>query len=228
MLKFYIVGWSGVGERKVLEGMGFSVVNTIEDCDVLLFTGGADISPSIYTQPPHDSVYADESRDKRELEAFHKGRELGKGFFGICRGAQLLCACAGGYLIQDVRGHNRGPHGMITNSGAKILATSVHHQMMVPPEGAIIEGWADFSTRGWLFSPDRGTFHMDEIPAEDSVEAVYFPNINAFGVQGHPEYMLGNVDYAPYRAFVKQMLLKYFGDVIDIPDETQFTLTKEI
>ena len=53
-------------------------VHSIEAADLVLFEGGADISPIIYKEEKHRSVYPDLGRDKREIEIWTEAQKLGK------------------------------------------------------------------------------------------------------------------------------------------------------
>ncbi len=72
-------------------------------CDGILFTGGQDVSPSIYGEeslPQLEEV--SEQRDKLELLVIREALRLEKPVFGICRGLQFLNAALGGTLYQDL------------------------------------------------------------------------------------------------------------------------------
>ena len=113
------------------------IVNTIDEADIVLFTGGEDIDPALYGCKVHKSTYFNKFRDEYELEYYHKMRNDQIGL-GICRGAQLACALNGGLLIQDVDNHWVGDtHPIVNVSDIKNLPLelnipSLHHQMMYP------------------------------------------------------------------------------------------------
>jgi gamma-glutamyl-gamma-aminobutyrate hydrolase PuuD len=114
-----------------------------------------------------------------------RASELGIPIVGVCRGAQMLCAHAGGFLIQDVRGHATGhPHTATTDEGIEIVVNSYHHQMLYPFE-VEHEMWAECKD---ALSP----YHLDvdtDIPVPTETEMVYFPKVKGFAVQWHPEWM---------------------------------------
>jgi len=71
--------------------------------DGLLFTGGHDISPSLYGQaalPTCGTVIAE--RDEMERIMFQLALKSDLPMFGICRGIQLFNALLGGTLYQDL------------------------------------------------------------------------------------------------------------------------------
>ena len=75
---------------------------TIDEADLVVFGGGADISPELYGQEPLPQTYFDEDRDTHEIWAYNKCVTSKIPMFGICRGAQFLHAMNGGKLWQDV------------------------------------------------------------------------------------------------------------------------------
>lgn len=157
---------------------------TKEDC--LVVWGGGDISPTLYKREVSKHTYATHKlsdRDIIEWQLMKRAKELGIPIIGICRGAQMLCALTGGFLIQDVTNHGRS-HPVITNDGQQFLVSSLHHQMLYPFEvdhlmvaqsaPAISEHYMDVNT-------------PVEVPVEP--EFVYFPKEKGIAIQWHPEFM---------------------------------------
>ncbi len=71
--------------------------------DALLLTGGVDIDPYLFGEPPHpDLGSVDRRRDAFELALYEAFRALGKPVLGICRGIQLVNVAHGGSLHQHV------------------------------------------------------------------------------------------------------------------------------
>lgn len=174
---------------------------------ILILHGGADISPSIYNHPVSRYTHADKhlsSRDITEVLLAKKAIELGIPIFGICRGAQLSCALAGGSLIQHVEGHGGGQHAVKTTDGNEYLTSTCHHQMMNPWE-------VDHELLAWS-APSRSSVYIvendKEITMEVEPEVVFFPKIKALAIQGHPEWMAGASPFVQYcLSLVKEKLL---------------------
>lgn len=127
--------------------------------------------------------------------------EMGIPIIGVCRGAQMLCAAAGGYLIQDVNGHH-GRHEVTTYDGNKFIVNSIHHQMMVPNDVEhTLVGWSssNLSTQAGVpyYGYKQGEFF---VPPADwrEPEFVYFPKINGYAIQWHPEMMALESDATKY------------------------------
>lgn len=168
----------------------------------VVFTGGADVDPKHYGHEPCRMTSCSEWRDDFEIEIFHKVRELGLPMFGICRGAQLLCVLSGGTLCQHLERHAGADHLIRTHDGRTIAVNSLHHQMMMPGEGAEILAWAD---------PKLSSYHLgsggSRIEVRREIEVVHFPKTNALAVQYHPE-LLGEHEegWAYYQELIAEFL----------------------
>ncbi|WP_099040233.1 gamma-glutamyl-gamma-aminobutyrate hydrolase family protein [Mycobacterium neglectum] len=90
----------------------------LDGIDGLIVTGGRDIDPATYGQPPHPAT--DEAnddnrmRDAWEFELLSGAIRRGMPVLGICRGAQVLNVALGGTLHQhlpDVVGHSAHQKG---------------------------------------------------------------------------------------------------------------------
>ena len=172
-----------------------------EEIALVVFTGGEDVSPSIYGEVKHPQSYCNPNRDKFESAVFDKAVELKLPIAGICRGAQLICAKSGGKLAQHITGHGRN-HNLTTNDGRTIFVSSTHHQMQLPPENAIPLAWSTDKLskqyegpNGVLYTPDK------------EHDCVYYPNTHALGMQYHPEYMDANTEGFKYCAELVQKYL---------------------
>ena len=155
--------------------------------DILVVHGGSDIHPSLYGKGRSSHTWCGKEpsqRDKIEWNLMQQARELGIPIVGICRGAQMLCALAGGYLIQHVNNHG-GSHSIETIDGRNMLVNSIHHQMMQPrdTEHELI-AWAAPSQSDIYFDEEETVFDIEKEP-----EFVYFNAIKGFAFQWHPEAM---------------------------------------
>lgn len=162
-----------------------AIFKSPEDISLVVLPGGADIHPSLYGHEEHKSTYASITRDRRELSVFVKAQEHGIPVTGICRGAQMLTALAGGYLYQDVTGHHRD-HLVTTYNGKTFNVTSCHHQMFGEPlpYGSVPLMWT---------TKKRSSHYMKENidvkRVKYEMEGVWYPNINSIAIQWHPEWM---------------------------------------
>ena len=72
-------------------------------CDGLLFTGGQDVSPTLYGETPKPTCgEVCPARDRVEQVLLHLALERDLPVLGICRGIQFLNAVLGGTLYQDL------------------------------------------------------------------------------------------------------------------------------
>lgn len=75
----------------------------LETIDGLIFSGGGDISPTLYGGLPHHSIYlVDEERDDFELALAKAAFTAKVPVLGICRGMQILSVASGAELISHV------------------------------------------------------------------------------------------------------------------------------
>lgn len=167
-------------------GMATNDPDDLQAGDALIVHGGADIHPSLYNKgrSRHSGAYNEPSRrDLIEWSLMQRAKELEMPILGICRGAQMLCALAGGYLYQHVDGHS-GYHPVVTHDGKTILVNSIHHQMMAINE-------TNHELIAWMPQPLSGVhFDVDtNVPVAIEPEFVYFPDVKGFAVQWHPEMM---------------------------------------
>jgi putative glutamine amidotransferase len=163
----------------------------LKEGDILLIWGGADISPKLYNKPVSRWCGADDKPDHRDLAEWtlmKRATFLGIPIIGICRGAQMLCAHAGGTLYQHIVGHPPGRHIVTTFDGREIPTNSLHHQMMNP-----------FNVKHEMIASIKGNtrFHFDvdaQVPVTEEPEFVYFPDVKGFAIQWHPEMMEGECE----------------------------------
>lgn len=185
--KAYIVGGDYLISH-MLADRGWDETDKIEDADLVIFTGGADISPEIYGGQNLGLSYTNPRRDDREVAAFEMAVEAEKAMAGICRGGQLLNSLMGGAMIQDVARHG-GTHKMVVlSTNEEVLTTSTHHQMMVPgPDGEVLAVAYLKGEKNLSGLPPK---YVNLVPDYDT-EVVAYTHENGkpvFCFQGHPEY----------------------------------------
>lgn len=154
---------------------------------ILVVWGGSDINPELYGHPRSNTTYPGGKRDVLEWALMKRAVELNIPIIGVCRGAQMLCALAGGYLLQDVRNHG-GRHLINTSDGQSIMVNSIHHQMMEP-------SMTDHELLAWVERNQSPTYIWKDdqqwIPPENwkEPEFVYYTKVRGFAIQWHPEMM---------------------------------------
>lgn len=217
--RIYVVG-SSTGYANWMEG---SLVKTMEEANLVVFTGGEDICPLIYDETdinPH--TYYNLNRDDVEVKAYNKALSLNKKMIGICRGHQLLSALNGAKLIQDQP--NPGPHIMKTYQGISFTINSLHHQAVFPfnlhPSEYFILGYTE----------DMLEYHHNgkrqEMNPVVEVEMIYFPKTQCLGIQCHPEMMKysNSVIYERALNFFNMQLNRFMSDNIYVIESENLAL----
>lgn len=152
MLPDYLDGIKAAGGLPVVLPLDVSeeeVDQIVETCDGFLFTGGQDVSPSLYgMKDTTGTIVSSPERDQLETLLLSKALEADKAVLGICRGLQFINAFLGGTLWQDLPSqhpseivHRQGkPYGVPTHQvklsgdlqtllGKDILeVNTLHHQ----------------------------------------------------------------------------------------------------
>jgi putative glutamine amidotransferase len=170
------------------------------DIDALVIWGGGDISPSLYGAGVSRYCGATDQlsrNDRIESRAMQAAIDRGIPIIGVCRGAQLACAVAGGKLVQHVSGHGGGNHLITTDDGRQVETSSVHHQMMYPWD-------VEHHLIAWSSERRSKCYHTEFTDNDDVAsqkvepEIVWFPKIKALAIQGHPEFMRDNDPFVGY------------------------------
>lgn len=191
-----IVGQNSLIARMFLND-GWSVWENIDNerdsskdlssIDILVFTGGEDVSPELYGEENIASGN-NSKRDQHEMEVYFDALAVDIPMVGICRGGQFLNVMNGGGMWQHVTDHAiSGVHPARCISDGKIYSvTSTHHQMMVPnPSKAQLLLSSDICQE--KFSP-KMHWKRSAVNNQPDVEALYYKDTNCLCFQPHPEY----------------------------------------
>jgi len=203
---------SGIYARPFLEYGNVILVepNTLYDdghdwekVKMVVFTGGHDVDPSLYSETKHSKTNSNLRRDRIEQEYYHAAIKRKLPIVGICRGSQFLTVMNGGSLIQHVNNHAiEGTHTITTTGLKDIEVTSTHHQMMYPKGKYSMLAWAKGLSN--KYQTGRGSVRPKMLV--DEPEVVWYPTTKSLAVQFHPEYM--NSDSGGYKYF--QSLIKEY------------------
>ncbi len=170
--------------------------------DGLYFSGGNDIDPLTFGEDPIKEIGAiDYSRDEFEIKLFRKAASKNMPILGICRGAQVINAAAGGTLYQDIYAQKEGVNGHSPNFSSGGYA---HHKVKIIKDSKLYN----------ILQNDKlniNSFHHQAVKdvaegykvtayAEDGIiEAIESVNHSfVIGVQWHPELM-----FERYSMFLK-------------------------
>lgn len=169
----------------------------------LVLSGGPDLDPSLYRQPPHPNLYEVSAlQDRFELALLRAAMRAHTPLLCICRGMQLLNVAQGGTLHQhlgDLEGV--GPHGVPNGGGA------TRNEISIDPDSrlaAVVETTS-------LIGECHHHQVVDEVgeglrvvarTTDDMVEALEWSNCSDWmvAVQWHPEDSAGS-DHLQQRIF---------------------------
>ena len=211
--------------EEIFLDIGWQVADKVQDADVLVLIGGADIDNSWYDAPRHPRTGGNLHRDLHTEELYDYAVEKGLAIIGICRGCQFMNARVGGGMYQDVNHHAGGRHRVLDLvSKSYHIVNSLHHQMIIPTANAVLIAKA---VRGDHDEPiasrreiaviegegrNENTYIVDvPVSAEAGEwEVVYYPEVKGLCFQGHPEY----VNYAdPCRQYFYELLNRYYPEL---------------
>lgn len=185
--KIYVVGNATYYANFIKD---HELVSDLKEADIVLFTGGEDVDPSLYGCEKHSTTYSNLERDLYEKAIFEQVSE-DQLVIGICRGSQFCCVMNGGILIQHCENHGiRGTHSIYEPSTSRLYdITSTHHQMQYPfnvPYARIL--MYSHPRRSSRYYGDK----IDPYLIEEEPEIVLYRTPNkpvCLAIQGHPEYM---------------------------------------
>lgn len=203
MTKVYIVG-GDFNIEKMFLAHGIEAVSHASEADFACFTGGEDVTPSLYGEK---NVGSGNSwlRDVAEMADWSDIQRLGIPSVGICRGGQFLNVMNGGKMWQNVdnhaiMGHHPVEVSLLDGHTHLYSCTSTHHQMMRSGDGAKIVGVAYLAEH---FIHDGN----DPNPRFDT-EIVWYGETKSLCFQPHPEYNTSKQDDTEVLFF---KLLKQYG-----------------
>lgn len=183
--------------------------------DGVLLTGGYDVDPYLYGEPPIPQMGVIEpKRDQFEVSLSRQAVNAGKSVLAICRGIQVFNVALGGTLYQDIYSQLKdlvkhvqqaptyyGTHRVRIKAGSKlhrilgkeeVSVNSYHHQ-------AVKDLGKSLTAVAW---------------AEDGIiEAVEHDRKEfTLGVQWHPEHMIEGDMIKLFRAFVDETAVEFTRD----------------
>ena len=212
MKQVYIVDGNGQYVQLFVKA-GFALAHTPGEADLICFTGGSDVSPSLYAEKLHPESFCDMARDVREADIFNMAVDLEIPMVGICRGGQFLNVMSGGRMFQHVTNHCRNHMLTDTRTNKSILVTSTHHQMMRPsPHGVIIataDEWGNKECMPIVADPEKAP--IQHLKRELDVEVVFYPDTGCLCFQPHPEFV-GSDAYKDMREYFFSLISEFLFD----------------
>lgn len=216
--RFFVVG-NDEGVKEMVRKRGHIVQSVIDEhTEAVIFTGGEDVSPFLYGEPCLPGTQCNIIRDLKETAIFKELPSM-MNKIGICRGAQLLNVLSGGSMWQDVGNHASGDHliridwqpdekkrvGEYAIKKQFIMATSTHHQMMIPCDG-LADVWASARISKHKIRHKEIVNYTNEYDNDfEDPEVIYYWHNNTLCFQPHPEY-----------EGAKGELVNYFWECVDL------------
>ena len=185
--------------------LGYIVTHDVSKADLVCFTGGSDVTPSMYACDKHPATWNDEWRDVKEQRLFNELRERNIPMVGICRGGQFLNVMSGGIMYQDVSKHTMAHSITDLETGDVIWVSSTHHQMMKPSSKGILV--ASSHIGGYREHWDGGIFKRET--SEQDVEVVFYEDTRSLCFQPHPEFT--SPEYLGMHVYFRSLLERYLG-----------------
>ena len=169
-----------------------------KDFKLVLFTGGADVSPTLYDETsPKRMCGSDLNRDRIEIRIFKHAVSNNIKIAGICRGMQFINIMAEGRMFHHVSNHAGSIHNVQVANGEVLEVNSLHHQMCILGPNTVLVGWAEPNISEVYYGNEDEQVGFGGKEAE----IIIVPNQNACGVQYHPEIM--NKKSCGYKFFYK-------------------------
>ena len=174
-------------------------VTDVKKADIIMFTGGADVSPSLYGEQKIPKTYNDPQRDAIEVSIYQRMRadkSRNRAFIGICRGGQLLNVLNGGRLWQHVEDHGRDHPVWDIEGKVMYKCSSTHHQQFRTPVESnkvpytILAYALDKNGRKLVETSKFAHKVQGQELVHDAVdiEAMWYPRTSSLCFQPHPEY----------------------------------------
>ena len=205
--KAYVIG-SAFGYAN---WMNVDIVERMEQADLVVGVGGADVGHEYYGQPNSGCLHSSPPTDIYEFNYYQKAIKLNKKIIGICKGAQWAAALAGGAVFQDVR--HPYCHDIKTDDGQEIIVNSLHHNMM---DLSKLKKDKDYRLIAW--AENLSPFHINgygkDVKCEKEPEIVLFKKIRFLGLQMHPEMMLYNKHVTASMDYFQDLLEQFLVDAL--------------
>lgn len=165
----------------------------LSQVNLVVFTGGSDVSPYVYGEEPNGARGCDSVRDDLEVTLYHAAKFHKIPCIGICRGGQLLNVLNGGKMIQDLGKTISGDIEMEIYDGRNQIVRVDHHQGIFARENAFVDAQA------WPPAEDGGII-IDY--------AVWYPETMDLCFQPHPEW-----GHEGTEKYFFELVNKYIGGV---------------
>jgi putative glutamine amidotransferase len=161
--------------------------------DGLLITGGADLDPGLYGEPPLGSNVPDAGRDALDGAAFSAATRRGVPVLGICRGLQAINVFSGGQLLQHIDEHESPPYpaqaASATRHRLRLLPGTRLHRLLNGAKGVDVNSFHHQAVGVAGLAPGLRASGLAAQREGDLVEALEAEDNSRWvmAVQCHPE-----------------------------------------
>jgi len=184
------------GVPVLLPPVDLGAAEVVASLDGLVLSGGADIEPARYDQPPHpETTGSHPGRDEWELRLLEEALAHDLPVLGVCRGMQVLNVGLGGSLTQhlpDAVGHTAhrpapatfGTSNVRLREGSRMAevlglecAVHCHHHQAIDRVASALDvvGWsADGTIEAVELRANRFVFAVQWHPEEDPTDRRLF------------------------------------------------------
>lgn len=171
------------------------IVNTLEQLDGLILTGGADYNPLWMGEEPSTHLHGiNRERDLAELLTARLAFNRQIPTLGICRGIQTLAIALGGKVAQDIQ-EAASPGTVIIKHAQDADRSEPTHSVRIA-DGSILSGIYEGETihvnsfHHQAVAQPGPHFHITATAPDGTVEAIESTEHKAvMGVQWHPEWL---------------------------------------
>lgn len=171
------------------------IVNTLEQLDGLILTGGADYNPLWMGEEPSTHLHGiNRERDLAELLTARLAFNRQIPTLGICRGIQTLAIALGGKVAQDIQ-EEASPGTVIIKHAQDADRSEPTHSVRIA-DGSILSGIYEGETihvnsfHHQAVAQPGPHFHITATAPDGTVEAIESTEHKAvMGVQWHPEWL---------------------------------------
>lgn len=182
-IKIHVVGGQLSYVFPFMSFLNASLVDTPDEADILWFTGGEDVDPGMYGEVANRRTYYSVQRSYEEDQLIQWFPDKLK--VGICRGIQQFNVSNGGKLVQHCSNHAGVSHLVKDEETQECFrVNSAHHQMIIPSEGCKVLLYSATEPCKIKLDGNDRPIQLDQDP-----ESAWYPQLNAFGVQYHPEWL---------------------------------------
>ena len=182
----------------------------VEDLDLLILPGGADVNPAVYGKSPFWLTQRpDIFREHFDINVLPKYMEMNMPIFGICRGHQAFAAHNGIELQQHL---NVQVDEYVANQTSEIIATSKYAQDLLGVEEGVhinsLHHQVVRYTEELKKNPKVDVAALTVVNEKPIVEALIYKDYPAITVQWHPELIFDSFSMKAVRSLLAGKLQK--------------------